>query len=147
MLLQDGFESFKVHVDHVLDQSIDNPLLLGLHIVDAEDLISNILFRHLVDVRNLKAVFVEQGDVEDLLQLIIVVIPDVSVCPLWSQECIALFPNSDGMGLDTGKVLQIFDCESVHVLITQVFLYCSQLFSKGKPVHYLSKRRCQFQVP
>jgi hypothetical protein len=49
---------------------------------------------------NFVSVLIEKGDVEDLLQLLVGVVADIGVRPVWLQERIALFPNTDGMGLD-----------------------------------------------
>jgi hypothetical protein len=50
---------------------------------------------------NLIPVLVEQCDVEDLLQFLIVVIPDIRIGPLWLEKGVTLFPYPDGMGFDT----------------------------------------------
>jgi hypothetical protein len=70
-------------------------------------------------------IFIEQGYVEDLLELIIVVVTDVGISSLGSQEIITLFPDTDGMGFDARKVFQVFDSECVHGLITQRQPNCS----------------------
>jgi hypothetical protein len=100
LLFKDALKTLQVHVNHALDQSVDNPFLLGVHIIDAEDFVSDILFRHLINMGNLEPVFVEKGYVQDFFELIVVVVPDVGISPLGPQKVITLFPDTDGMGFD-----------------------------------------------
>jgi hypothetical protein len=66
---------------------------------------------------DLESIPVQQGDIEQGLELIITIIPDIGGCPLGFQEIVTLLPDPDGVGLDPGKVFQVFDGKSVHSTI------------------------------
>jgi hypothetical protein len=46
-------------------------------------------------------IFIEKRYVQDFLELVVVVVPDVGIGTLWPEKIITLFPNADGMGFDT----------------------------------------------
>jgi hypothetical protein len=49
---------------------------------------------------DLIAIFVEQGDIQQVLEFLVVVIPDIGLGPGRFQKAVSLFPNPDRMGLD-----------------------------------------------
>ncbi len=76
----EGFlDTGQVEVDHSLNQVVDHPLLLSLCISKRIDPIADLIFRHAVDMRNLESVLIQQGNVQQRLQLIIGIITDVSL--------------------------------------------------------------------
>jgi hypothetical protein len=87
---------------------------LGLDIVDTQNLILHIVFRHPVDMGDFESVFVEQGNIEDFLQFLIIIITDIGIRALRLQKIITLFPNADRVGFDARQIFQIFNCECVH---------------------------------
>lgn len=112
--IEDGFEVFDIHIHHMLDQFVDDAFLLGLGVSDGEDTVADLAGVHFIDMADLVAVFVEQGDVEDGFQFIGAVVTDIGFGPLGFEEVVSLLPYADGMGLDAGEVFKILDGEGVH---------------------------------
>jgi hypothetical protein len=65
---------------------------------------------------DLVTILIEKGNIEDGLEFIIAVVPDIRGGTLWFQEMIPLLPDTDGVCLDPGQVLEILDCESIHTV-------------------------------
>lgn len=105
--IEQHFNGVDVQIHHVLDHFIDHPFLLGLRLVQGNNLLLHFFIAHLVDVRNLEPIFIQQGDVQHLLQFLIAVMTDVSGSPQGLQKAVPLFPNANGVGLDAGNVFQI----------------------------------------
>jgi len=78
-----------------------------------------LLLAHLVDVRDLVSVFIQERDVKDGLQLLAAIIAYIGLRSAGLQELIPLFPYPDGMGLDPRKILQIFYREDIHTEVLQ----------------------------
>jgi hypothetical protein len=49
-------------------------------------------------MRDLKAVFIQQCNIEERFQLIVTVIPDIGSRALWLQKIITLLPDTNRMG-------------------------------------------------
>ena len=61
------------------------------------------------DFGNFQPTLQEQGDVEQLFQVLSTVGPDVRGRPVGVQQGVSLFPGTDGVRLDPREVLQILD--------------------------------------
>jgi hypothetical protein len=67
-------------------------------------------------MRYLKPVFIQQGDIQYRFQFFTTVVPDIGFGTLRFQEVIALFPDTDGMGLNAGQIFQILYGKRIHPL-------------------------------
>ena len=111
---QGFFDAFQIQIDHGLYQVVDDALLLGLRVGKGVDLFADLFDRHPVDVRDLEAVFVKEGDVEERFQLLVGVIADIGLRTLRLEKAVALLPDPDRVCLDPGQILQILDSKGVH---------------------------------
>ena len=59
-------------------------------------------------MRNFYTMPVQKGYVQDLFQIFIAVIPDISIGSRRFEQTISLFPYPDGMCLDTAQSFQVF---------------------------------------
>jgi len=59
-------------------------------------------------------IFVEEGDAQDFFQFLVTVIPDIGIAPVGFQETIPLLPYPDRMGLDSGKIFEVFYGKDIH---------------------------------
>ena len=60
--------------------------------------LSNLTMTHLRDLGDFHAFFIEDTDVEEMSKVFISIIPDIRSRPLWFNDAISFFPNTDGMG-------------------------------------------------
>ena len=63
---------------------------------------------------DLVPILVQQGYIEYSFQLVTGIIADIGLRSLGFQEIVPLFPDADGMGLNSGKILKVFDGKCVH---------------------------------
>jgi hypothetical protein len=59
-------------------------------------------------------IFIEKGDIQDDLQLLVAIIPDIGIGTIRLQEIISLLPYPDGMSLDTREIFQVFYGKDIH---------------------------------
>lgn len=79
---------------------------------------------------NFVAVFIQQGDIQNLLQLIVRVVADIGFGTLWVQERIALFPDTDGMGFNAGEIFGSLIVKAFMYKITGRSLFCLTFLDK-----------------
>ena len=111
---QGFFDAFQIQIDHGLDQVVDDAFLLGLRVGEGIDLFADLVGRHPVDVRDLEAVFIKQGDIQEGFQLLVGIIADIGLRTLRLEKAVALLPDPDRVSLDPGQILQILDSKGVH---------------------------------
>jgi hypothetical protein len=69
---------------------------------------------------DLIAVFIQQGYVEDGLEFVVIVIPDIGIGPLRLEETITLLPDADRVGFNPRQIFQIFNGKCVHTIYNKV---------------------------
>ena len=94
------------------------------------------------------AVLVEQADVEQQLQVLARVVPDVGRRAPRIQQTITLLPRPDRVGLDPGKMLEILDGEFLHECAHVRFNTRSlRMFPKDRPGRKFGRPPEQMPMP
>jgi len=65
------------------------------------------------------AILVQERDIENGLELLAAIIPDIGLGATRLEKIIPLLPYTYGMGLDAGKILKILYREDIHTAILQ----------------------------
>lgn len=112
--VQRRLKPIDIQFHHGVDQFIDHPFLLRLGLVQGQDFFADLFRAHLVDMGNLIAKFIEQGNIQNDPQLLIGVITDIGFRPLRLEKTITLLPYTNGVGLYTRQVFNIFDRKTAH---------------------------------
>lgn len=85
-------------------------------------------------MRNFEPILIEQGNIENGLELLIRIITDVRLCPMRLQEIVTLLPDPYRVRLDPGEVLQILYGKRVHVYTTIPMQKSSVFFFRGRNI-------------
>lgn len=104
LLVDEGFKTIHIHIDHPGNHIVYDALQLRLGIVEGQDTGVDLLLVHPVDMGDFEPVFIKQRNIEDGLQLLIRIIPDIGTGALGPEKGIPLFPDADCVGLDPGKL-------------------------------------------
>lgn len=93
------FKSIDIQVDHKADQLVDDLLLLYIVAGKGQYPALQLLFAHLVQMGYFIPIFIQQGNIQDSLQLLVAIIADIRVSTAGFEEAVSLFPYPYGMGL------------------------------------------------
>jgi len=66
------------------------------------------------------AIMIQEGYSQQLFQVLIIIDPVLAFLPFGHTELIPLFPDSEGMGFDAAKILNIPDSKMIHKPTTKV---------------------------
>jgi hypothetical protein len=55
-------------------------------------------------MRNLETIFIEQGYIENDLQVVVIVRANIGICAVWFKKSVSLLPNTNCMRFNAGKV-------------------------------------------
>ena len=88
----------------------------------------DVIFSQFGNLGNLVTVVVEQCDVQQFLQTLQTVGANVGVCSFWAEQVVSLFPNPNGMRLDSRKVLHIPNAEGSFYVVHHFHLNVKQIY-------------------
>jgi hypothetical protein len=69
---------------------------------------------------DLETVFIQKSNVQNSFQLIVAVIADIRIRSMRFQKVVTLLPDAERMGLDAGKVCQVFYSKRIHRLLLSI---------------------------
>ena len=114
MIVDESFKFVHIQVYHVVNQLVDHSFLESLALGEVDDFLFDLLLIHLVDMGDLIPVFMQKGNIEQVLELLVIIIADVCLRTAWFEKAIPLFPDADRMGFDTGKIFKILYGKGIH---------------------------------